>query len=44
VIRQSEFFLYSNKDKEAVLRCMERGYTYPEITGWIRAKADDLPW
>ena len=43
VIRQSEFFLYSNKDKEAVQRCLERGYTYPEITGWIRAKAEDLP-
>ncbi len=43
VIRQSEFFLYSTKDKEAVQRCLERGYTYPEITGWIRAKAEDLP-
>ena len=43
VIRQSEFFLYSNKDKEAVQRCLERGYAYPEVTGWIRAKAEDLP-
>ena len=43
IIRQSEFFLYSTKDKEAVERCLERGYTYPEITGWIRAKAEDLP-
>ncbi|AEB08449.1 triose-phosphate isomerase [Desulfobacca acetoxidans] len=43
IIRQSEFFLYSNKDKEAVQSCMERGYMYPEITGWIRAKAEDLP-
>ncbi len=42
VIRQSEFFLYSAKDKEAVQRCRERGYQYPEITGWIRAKAEDL--
>ena len=42
VIRQSEFFLYSNKDKEAVRRCLEKGYRYPEITGWIRAKAEDL--
>jgi len=42
IIRQSEFFLYSAKDKEAVERCRERGYRYPEITGWIRANAADL--
>jgi len=42
IIRQSEFFLYSDKDKEAVNRCRERGYTFPEITGWIRAHAKDL--
>jgi isopropylmalate/homocitrate/citramalate synthase len=42
IIRQSEFFLYSAKDKEAVERCRERGYRYPEITGWIRAVAADL--
>jgi isopropylmalate/homocitrate/citramalate synthase len=42
VVRQSEFFLYSAKDKEAVERCRERGYRYPEITGWIRANAADL--
>ena len=42
IIRQSEFFLYSAKDKEAVERCRERGYLYPEITGWIRAVAADL--
>ena len=42
IIRQSEFFLYSAKDKEAVERCRERGYRYPEITGWIRAVAEDL--
>ncbi|MGQ9920682.1 MAG: triose-phosphate isomerase [Desulfobacca sp.] len=43
IIRQSEFFLYSSKDKEAVQRCLERGYAYPEVTGWIRAKIEDLP-
>jgi isopropylmalate/homocitrate/citramalate synthase len=43
IIRQSEFFLYSARDKEAVERCRERGYLYPEITGWIRAHAADLP-
>ncbi|MHC4916848.1 MAG: 2-isopropylmalate synthase [Planctomycetota bacterium] len=42
VIRQTEFFLYSEKDREAVEKCMERGYQFPEITGWIRADAGDL--
>jgi isopropylmalate/homocitrate/citramalate synthase len=42
IVRQSEFFLYSAKDKEAVNQCRERGYRYPEITGWIRANASDL--
>lgn len=42
VIRQTEFFLYSRKDKEAVEKCLKKGYTYPEITGWIRATEADL--
>jgi citrate (Re)-synthase len=42
VIRQSEFFLYSGKDKEAVRLCMERGYRFPEVTGWIRAVKSDF--
>jgi isopropylmalate/homocitrate/citramalate synthase len=42
VIRQCEFFLYSDKDKEAVRKCQERNYRYPEITGWIRAVKEDF--
>jgi isopropylmalate/homocitrate/citramalate synthase len=42
VIRQSEFFLYTDKDKEALRRCQEKGYRFPEITGWIRAHKEDL--
>ncbi|MGA8573621.1 MAG: histone-lysine N-methyltransferase [Desulfobaccales bacterium] len=42
IIRQSEFFLYSDKDKEAVEHCRQRGHTFPEITAWIRANAKDL--
>ncbi|MDZ7729738.1 MAG: hypothetical protein U5Q44_16905 [Dehalococcoidia bacterium] len=30
MIRQSEFFLYSKKDREAVERVQELGYEYPE--------------
>ncbi|HYA15674.1 MAG TPA: histone-lysine N-methyltransferase [Syntrophales bacterium] len=42
VIRQSEFFLYSKKDREAVTKCLELGLEYPEITGWIRAQKEDI--
>ncbi len=42
LIRQCEFFLYSEKDRKAVELCKERGYRYPEITGWIRAVASDF--
>ncbi len=42
MIRQSEFFLYSDRDREAVRKCQELGYEFPEITGWIRAKKSDF--
>lgn len=42
IIRQSEFFLYSDRDKQAVYKCMERGYKYPEVTSWIRATKSDF--
>jgi len=42
VIKQSEFFLYTEKDRQAVEKCLEKGYRYPEITGWIRATKEDL--
>jgi isopropylmalate/homocitrate/citramalate synthase len=42
IIRQSEFFLYSEKDREAVYKCLERGYEFPEVTSWIRASKKDF--
>ena len=42
IIRQSEFFVYTKKDREAVDRCMDLGYEFPEITTWIRAKKEDF--
>ena len=42
MIRQSEFFLYSKKDRDAVYKCMERGYEFPEVTSWIRASKEDF--
>ena len=41
-IRQSEFFVYTKKDREAVEECMALGYKFPEITTWIRAKKEDF--
>ena len=41
-IRQSEFFLYSKKDREAVDRCRSLGRKFPEVTGWIRAVKRDF--
>ena len=41
LIRHSEFFLYSKHDREAVAKCLELGFEFPKVTGWIRAvKAD----
>jgi isopropylmalate/homocitrate/citramalate synthase len=42
VIRFTEFFLYSATDREAVKKCLARGYKYPKVTGWIRASKGDF--
>lgn len=42
IIRQSEFFVYSKKDREALEKCMALGYSFPEITTWIRASKKDF--
>ncbi len=42
IIRQTEFFVYSEKDRKALQMCMERGYRFPECTTWIRASKNDF--
>ena len=42
IIRQTEFFIYSKKDREAVEKCMELDLKFPEITSWIRASKQDF--
>ena len=42
VVRQSEFFVYTEKDRRAVEKCMELGYDFPEVTTWIRANDGDF--
>lgn len=42
IIRQTEFFVYSEKDKEAIAECQALGLRFPEITTWIRASKEDF--
>ena len=42
IIRQTEFFVYSKKDREAIRKCQELGLRFPEITTWIRASREDF--
>ena len=42
IIRQTEFFVYSKNDRDALEQCMELGYEFPEITTWIRASKKDF--
>ena len=42
IIRQSEFFLYSEKDRQALKECQDLGLKFPEITTWIRANEKDF--
>ena len=42
LIRQSEFFVYSEKDRDALKACQDLGYQFPEITTWIRAAKQDF--
>lgn len=42
VIRQTEFFIYSEKDRQAIRQCQDLGLAFPEITTWIRATPEDF--
>ena len=42
VIRQTEFFLYTQNDRTALEKCRDLGHKYPEITSWIRADKGDF--
>ncbi len=42
IVRQTEMFVYSKKDREAIERCQELGLPFPEITTWIRANKEDF--
>ena len=42
IIRQTEFFIYSKKDRLALEKCRELNLKFPEITTWIRASKEDF--
>ncbi|MEG0638724.1 MAG: 2-isopropylmalate synthase [Clostridia bacterium] len=42
MIRQSEFFLYTDRDREALERCQALNLPFPEVTTWIRANEADF--
>ena len=42
LIRQTEFFAYSDKDRKAIEKCKELNLRFPEITAWIRADKQDI--
>ena len=42
IIRQTEFFVYSETDRRALSECMDLGLPFPEITTWIRASKKDF--
>jgi len=42
LVRQSEFFIYTQKDREALEKCQALGLKFPEITTWIRANPADF--
>ena len=42
IIRQSEFFVYTDKDRQALEECRALGYEFPQITTWIRASKQDF--
>ncbi len=42
IVKQSEFFIYTDKDREALHRCQDLNLPFPEITTWIRANEKDF--
>ncbi len=42
LIRTSEFFIYSKKDRQALEKCLEMGAEFPEVTSWILPRKDNL--
>ena len=42
IVRQTEFFVYTQKDRDALGKCQDLGFEFPQITTWIRANKKDF--
>ncbi|MHB1316121.1 MAG: 2-isopropylmalate synthase [Christensenellales bacterium] len=42
IIRQTEFFVYTENDRASVQKCQDLGCAFPEVTTWIRANEKDF--
>lgn len=41
-IEKLESFVYNDRDKKAIKLMQDKGYEFPEITGWARANSADI--
>lgn len=41
-IEKMECFLYNDRDKLVAREMLDRGYEFPEVTGWARAREEDI--
>lgn len=42
IVRTTELFPYTQKDRETISKIISLGYSFPEPIGWIRAREEDL--
>ncbi len=43
-IEKLETFLFNDRDREAAKEMLDRGYEFPEVTGWARANPKDIDY
>jgi len=41
-IEKLETFVYNDRDRNAISMMLDRGYEFPEVTGWARAATSDI--
>ena len=41
-IEKLECFLFNQRDKDVARSILDKGYEFPEVTGWARAKKEDI--
>lgn len=41
-IEKLETFVYNDRDRNAISMMLDRGYEFPEVTGWARAAISDI--